>query len=132
MTQASSWNCSQCGTPMGPGQRFCSNCGATREPGFGSPTAQASSADHYGQVPDMPTELPAAPPPPPPSGQYGQTPPGYTYYPPQALQSFAQAQQQGYSPTPGPVPVYAKPQKDATRSVLTQMGCGVLLVILLV
>ena len=126
MTQISQPNCLRCGTPMAPGQRFCSNCGATREPGFSNPTAQA--ADNYSQVPDMLTELPAVPPP-PPSGQYSQAPSGYTHYPPQP-QNFAQVQQ-GYQPAPAP-PSYAKPQKDATRSVLTQMGCGVLLVILLV
>src|SRR6266700_2095133 len=128
MAQTSQPSCLRCGTPMAPGQRFCSNCGATREPGFSNPTAQA--ADNYSQVPEMLTELPAVPPPPPPSEQYNQTPPGYTYYPPQQPQNFAQ-RQQGYQSVPVP-PTYAKPQKDATKSVLRQMGCGVLLVILLV
>ncbi|HCP75878.1 MAG TPA: hypothetical protein DIU08_14730, partial [Ktedonobacter sp.] len=45
-----------------------------------------------------------------------------TYYP----------QQQGYQATPGPAPAYAKPVKDSSKSVLGQMGCGVLLLILLI
>lgn len=130
MTQMQS-SCTQCGTPMPPGQRFCSNCGATREPGFSNPTAMAASGDNYSQVPERPTEFSALPPP-PPSGQYGQPPPppANTYYPSQGPQSFPQGQQSYQAAQP---PAYAQPpKKDATKSVLGQIGCGVLLIILLI
>ncbi|TMD68764.1 MAG: zinc-ribbon domain-containing protein, partial [Chloroflexi bacterium] len=45
MAQLSPPPCPQCGTPIAPGQRFCSNCGATADPGFSKPTA-AGSGEH--------------------------------------------------------------------------------------
>lgn len=83
---------------------------------------------------------PLAPPPPPPASltpapTIGAQPSSYytQYAPP------AQGSQQGtggYTPAPpvavGPTPGYAKPQKDSSKSVLGQIGCGVLLVILLI
>src|ERR1700730_14831745 len=133
MAQNFSSPCPQCGVPIAAGQRFCSNCGATADPGFSKPTAAASSGEHYGQIPEKPTEFSA--PPPPPMSFYSQpvqpTPAPNTYYPQQAApQSFPQAQQ-GYQPNAAP-PAYAKPQKDSSKSVLGQIGCGVLLVILLI
>jgi zinc-ribbon domain len=119
--------CPQCGSPMPPGQRFCSNCGSTIDAGFGVPTAAASSGDQY---PPFPSNLSA--PPPPPSGAYNQIPPATnTYYPPQAAQSYQPAQQ-NFQAAPPPVPTYAKPAKDSSKGVLGQIGCGVLLVILLI
>lgn len=121
--------CPQCGSPMAPGQRFCSNCGSTIDAGFGVPTSAASSGDRY-----PPVHL-SAPPPPPPSGVYNQSPPSAanTYYPPQAPQSFPSAQPNFQAaPQPVPVPAYAKPVKDSSKGVLGQIGCGVLLVILLI
>jgi len=116
---------------MAPGQRFCSNCGSTIDAGFGVPTAAASSGDQYPPVPDM-SNL-SAPPPPPPSGVYNQPPPPATntYYPPQAPQNLPLAQQ-NFQAAPQPVPAYAKPVKDSSKSVLGQIGCGVLVVILLI
>ena len=125
--------CPQCGSPMTPGQRFCSNCGSTIDAGFGVPTAAASSGDQYPPVPNM-SNL-SAPPPPPPFDAYNQTPPSSTntYYPPQAPQNFSPAQQNFQAaPQPAPVPTYAKPEKDSSKGVLGQIGCGVLLVILLI
>ncbi len=135
--------CPQCGTPIAPGQRFCSNCGATADPGFSKPTA-AASGEHYPQVPEMATELsvpppppesyyppPASPtPPPPPEGVYNQPVQPNTYYPEQQAQNFSQ--QPGYQAAPTPVPAYAKPVKDSSKSVLGQIGCCVILVILLI
>lgn len=127
--------CPQCGSPMAPGQRFCSNCGSTIDAGFGVPTSAASSGEQYPPVPGM-SNL-SVPPPPPPSGAYNQPPPSAasTYYPPQAPQSFPSAQQNFQAapqPAPVSVPTYAKPVKDSSKGVLGQIGCGVLLVILLI
>ncbi len=121
--------CPQCGSPMTPGQRFCSNCGSTIDAGFGVPTAAASSGDQYPPVPNMSNA--ATPPPPPPFGGYNQAPPSSTntYYPPQA----APAQQNFQAaPAPASIPTFAKPVKDSSKGVLGQIGCGVLLVILLI
>lgn len=129
--------CQQCGTSMPPGQRFCSNCGSTLDSGFSVPTA-AASGDHLPPAPDMATDF-SVPPPPPPSGVYNvnQPPAANTYYPPQAQQGFSSGQgfpppQQNFQAAPQPIPAYAKPQKDSTKNVLGQLGCGVLLVILLI
>ncbi|MEO8970663.1 MAG: zinc ribbon domain-containing protein, partial [Ktedonobacteraceae bacterium] len=124
--------CSQCGTSVPAGQRFCSNCGATMDSDFGKSTS-ASSDPNRSSFPYIPTQLAAentpmqgeVVPPPPPIQSY--TPPSYTNYPPEAAQKYAQS-----SPAVQPVPVYAKPQKDSTKSVLGQIGCGVMLIILLV
>ncbi len=139
MAQSLPPSCPQCGIPLTPGQRFCSNCGASADPEFSKPTAM-SSGEHYPQVPEMPTEMSA--PPPPPESLYTQpaspTPAPNTYYPPQQGQTFPPPQgqnfapQQGYQQTPAPVPTYAKPVKDSSKSVLGQMGCGILVVILII
>jgi hypothetical protein len=139
MSQSSQPFCPQCGTSVPPGQRFCSNCGASTDPGFSKPTAMASG-EHIPQVPQQPAEY--STPPPPPASSYSQpaqpTPAPPTYYAPQQGQSFPPQQgqnfapQQSYQPAPVPVPDYAKPQKDSSKSVLGQMGCGVLIVILII
>ncbi len=140
MAQSSPTPCPQCGTLIAAGQRFCSNCGASADPGFSKPTA-AASGEHYSQVPEMPTEFSV--PPPPPESSYSQSaqptppPPGSMYSQPQQAPSNPvpntyYPQQQGYQATPGPAPAYAKPVKDSSKSVLGQMGCGVLLLILLI
>ncbi|MFL5695734.1 MAG: zinc ribbon domain-containing protein [Ktedonobacteraceae bacterium] len=127
MAQAFPPSCPHCGTPATPGQRFCSNCGGTLDAGFGVPTAAASSGEHYPQVPDLSTQL--STPPPPPTSSYSQPAQQSpnTYYPPQAPQNSPTAQQ-SYQP----LPAYTQPQKDASRSVLSQIGCGVGLIILAV
>lgn len=140
MAQSLPPSCPQCGTPSTPGQRFCSNCGATADPGFSKPTA-AASGEYYPQAPEMATQLSVPPPPPesyygsptpppPPEGIYNQPVQPNTYYPEQPAQNFSQ--QQSYQAAPAPVPTYAKPAKDSSKSVLGQIGCGVLLVILLI
>lgn len=127
MAQAFPPACPRCGTPATPGQRFCSNCGGTLEAGFGVPTTAASSGEQYPQVPDLSTQL--STPPPPPTSSYSQPVQGTpnTYYPPQPPQN-SPAAQQSYQP----LPAYTQPQKDASRSVLSQIGCGVGLIILAV
>ncbi len=83
----------------------------------------------------------AVPPPPPPESLTpavppvsGQPSPYYTQYAPPA--QGGQQVSPGYTPAPpvaaSSAPAYAKPQKDSSRSVLGQIGCGVLLVILLI
>src|SRR5437588_321932 len=127
MAQAFPPACPRCGTPATPGQRFCSNCGGTLDVGFGVPTAAASSGEHYPQVPDLSPQL--STPPPPPTSSYSQPAQGSpnTYYPPQAPQN-SPAAQQSYQP----LPTYTQPQKDSSRGVLSQIGCGVGLIILAV
>lgn len=118
--------CPTCGSPLTPGQRFCPNCGSTLEAGAGDPTARAGGSGQ-GYVPGPPedaTQLPVAPPP-PPADSYSQPP--NTFYPPQAA-PVASMQQPGQQA----VPSYAKPQKDSSRGVLGQIGCGVLAIILVV
>ena len=120
--------CPQCGTPWTPGQRFCSNCGSTLEASFSVPTA-ASHSDFY-----TPTSDQSAPPPPPVDMFAAPVQPSSsTYYPPQPTPApgFTPSQQ-GYQPAVQPPPSYAVPVKDSSKSVLGQIGCGVLVVILLI
>lgn len=154
MAQTPSRFCPQCGAPVASGQRFCSNCGATMDVNMAHPTERA-----YEGSASMPTSLPQqqheqstfmagghnaeqlVPPPPPmdsltpahPVSQQ-QSSSYYTQYP-----SPAQGGQQmasSYTPAPpavsGTAPSYARPQKDSSKRVLGQIGCGVLLVILLI
>lgn len=131
MAQIYQPTCPQCGSQGTPGQRFCSNCGATLDAGFSKPTEAAPGGEYYSQVPELPTERSV--PPPPPTGSYGPTAQqsSHTYYPPQAAPDFSQAQQSYTSPAQPP-PAYAKPQKDSSKGVLGQIGCGVGLIILLI
>lgn len=128
--------CPQCGTSVPAGQRFCSNCGTTMDADVGKPTS-ASSDPNRSPFPDIPTQFAsdnmpkqgASVPPPPPAQSY--TPPSYTNYPTESAQSYAQSSP-AMQPAPVPVAPYAKPQKDSSKSVLGQIGCGVLVVILIV
>lgn len=137
--------CPQCGSAVPVGQRFCSNCGVTMDIDFGKPTAASSSDPRHSQYPDIPTQLPAggmpmqggAVPPPPPVQSFTPPPvaqPPYSNYSTEPAQSYAQSNPAYGQPAPAvqPVPVYAKPQKDSSKSVLGQIGCGVLVIILLV
>ncbi|HLZ81384.1 MAG TPA: hypothetical protein VKP04_07105 [Ktedonobacteraceae bacterium] len=130
MAQIFRASCPQCGTPGTPGQRFCSTCGASLDVGFSNPTAAASEGQ-YPPVPERPTELSV--PPPPPTGSYGPAAQqsAYTYYESQAAPSFPQEQQSYVAPAQ-PLPAYTRPQKDSSKGVLGQIGCGFLLVILLI
>src|ERR1700730_7155813 len=59
----------------------------------------------------------------PGTGNYAPAPPPYAGYPPQQQQPPVQNVQ--------PPPAYARPQKDASKGVLGQIGCGVGVVLLL-
>ena len=144
MAQMASRFCSQCGTQVPVGQRFCSNCGSVMDADIGKPTAMSSNPSNasYPGIPDMstqtamsPTSMPTSdgmvtPPPPPPQSFTPAPPtqPAYNNYPPQGNQSFAQQA----PPTIQQPPAYAKPQKDSSKKVLGQIGCGMLLIILAV
>ena len=129
MAQINSPGCPQCGTPVAPGHRFCSNCGATTDAGFSAPTSMASNGGQYPQSSDAGS----AAPPPPPDSLYTQPAQQFSYYPPQSSspQSFTPAPS-NYDAPPQSPPNYAKPQKDSSKSVLGQIGCGVLIIILLI
>lgn len=118
MSQQFTRSCPKCDTPLAAGQRFCSNCGSVIEAGAYQPTEL--TPDSAGSVAELGTYL-ETPPPPPPMDSYGQTPafPSSTNY---------QPPQMGYQPPPS----YAQPQKDSSKKVLGQIGCGVLAIILLV
>lgn len=122
--------CPQCGTPWTPGQRFCSNCGSTMEASFSAPTAAASNSGNY-----APASGQSAPPPPPPVDMFAAPAQqsSSTYYPsqPTPTPGFTPPQQ-GYQPITQSPPSYAMPVKDSSKSVLSQLGCGVLVVILLI
>src|SRR5258708_39880497 len=60
----------------------------------------------------------------PGAGNYAPAPPPYAGYPPQQQQPPVQNVQ--------PPPAYARPQKDASKGLLGQIGCGVGGVLLLV
>ena len=138
MTQSPSRNCTNCGAPLAPEQRFCSNCGTFQEVGPAKPTALNSGAAGFYQA-----ETAHAVPPPPPaqgymspsaSSSYEQTP----YAAPSQYQA-APADNFGISspqPMPmqqaQPLPSYATPMKDSSRGVLRQIGCGVGIVILVI
>jgi hypothetical protein len=86
-----------------PDQRFCANCGTVIDSGAHQPTARPPSMEGWASAHNDGT-MPATPPPPPPSS-YPQQPPSY------------------YT---GP------PVKDSSKSVMRQIGCGLLSVILVV
>lgn len=151
MAQMASRFCPQCGTPVPAGQRFCSNCGTAMDADMGKPTAMASNASNA-QYPDvqniptqmqmsaasMPTQEGTSTPPPPPPQSFTPAPafsPQSATYPdyssPQSNQNFAQQAQQPPPMVQQP-PAYAKPQKDSSKKVLGQIGCGMLAIILAV
>jgi hypothetical protein len=137
MNQGNARFCPECGTQASPDQRFCSNCGTTLDAGNNLPTASVSEQDMGKYIVESPTEYAgSAPPPPPMEMSFGQSaqsiPPASqsanTYYPPQPFAASPQGQQGGVQP----VADFAKPQKDSSKGVLRQLGCGVGVVILVV
>lgn len=139
MTQTPARNCTNCGAPLAPGQRFCSNCGSVQDTNINKATEMAPGNSSE-QFTPIQTQGSAIPPPPPslpsyatlptPQQQYSQYPQNYT--PPiQSYQDAAAPTYQSVQPAQ-PVPAYAKPIKDSSGSVLRQLSCGVLLVILLI
>jgi hypothetical protein len=133
MNQDKARFCSECGTPATSDQRFCSNCGRTLDTGNNLPTASVGENEGIQQVTDMPTNFVVPPPPPPMEmsmnqpAQPSSLPPN-TYYPPQVPPANQQVQQQGMQP----VPHYARPQKNSSKGLFRQIGCGVGIIILLI
>ena len=102
--------CQQCGTPLAPGEMYCSNCGTRyTEPGGVGPTQRASysGAPNPNQPPIEPTQF--AGPGPTPSSPYNSPPYGNTPYASPATSYGSQGQ--GYAPPPPPPtgPPYAGP-----------------------
>ncbi len=132
MAQNSARSCPNCHAPMDPHQRFCSNCGTVVEGAAYRPTELTPNS--AGSIPNMETRREATPPPPPQQG-FGQAAFPAQQMPPQ--QGFGQAPFPGQQ-TPPPnyqgyqAPVYTQPQKDSSKGVLGQIGCGVLAIILIV
>jgi len=112
--------CPRCNAPVAANARFCSNCGSTLETGFGNPTVASSGAEGYLQSPG----IPAVPPPPP--DPYLSPAQQFPPYSQPDSQTIPQAPQ-NYLP-----PAYAVPVQDSSRSVIRQISCGVLVVILLI
>jgi hypothetical protein len=132
--------CNYCGSPLDPAQRFCSNCGSTVTDEVNNPTEMPYTNES--SYPQSNAGLESNLPPPPPyiepiqQSQLGYQPtPELGYQPTPEL---------GYQPTPGayqsstpgtyqpPFPSYADPTKNSSRSVLRQMGCGLLVVVLII
>src|SRR5712692_790216 len=124
MSQISTRSCSNCGTSVPENMRFCPNCGTPANASVGTPVNYAPGGGN---------SIPAAPPPP----QYAQTQKAAP------SPSYQQAQQgyQPVSPTPQgypppmqngqPLPVYARPQKKASRGVLRLVVILLLLLLVL-
>jgi hypothetical protein len=129
-------SCNYCGNPLDATQRFCSNCGSTVIDEAITPTEMSFQHENtYTQPnPGVESNLPPPPPPPPTYGEpYQQT--QQEYQPtPNVYQSPTPSTYQ--PPTPStyqpPLPSYAVPTKDSSRSVLRQMGCGLLAVLLII
>lgn len=113
MSNQPSGACPYCGTPLVASQRFCSNCGATAVENNQKTGMSSEYTNTYTPAASTPNIYPAPP---------------QTYVDP-----IPYAQE--YQPTAGnyqtPVPDYAKPQ-DASRSVLKQIGCGIVVMLLLI
>jgi len=91
--------CQQCGTPLAPGEAFCSNCGTRyTEPGGVDQTQRASypGASGPGQSPIEPTQY--AGPGSTPSSPYSSSPYGNTPY--GSPSTSYGSQDQGYAPPP--------------------------------
>ena len=102
-------SCPQCGTLATPGQRFCSNCGANLDISANKQTEYVTGDETQRSAQSS----------------------GDPYAPMPAIQEA-----QGYQTPPPPpmysAPSYTRPQKDSSKGVLGQIGCGVGIVILLV
>ena len=137
MSQISTRSCSNCRTTIPENMRFCPNCGTSVNAESSEPTKYSSSGENFSLTP----------PPPPVSYSQAQNTPPFTEYPPQNQQGYrpSSPEQQRYpSPSSGqqeyqlPLqniaqpPVYIKPQKDSSKRVLGQIGCGVGVVLLLI
>lgn len=135
MSQTPARNCTMCGAPLPPEQRFCSNCGTLQEIGPAKPTALNSGASNFYQAetansvpPPPPVQGYTSYPPSSPSAPYGQAP----YSAPQPIPPVANYGMPAQGQQAQPLPNYAMPIKDSSKGVLGQLGCGVIIVILLI
>jgi hypothetical protein len=127
MSQITPRFCQQCGTPLEPGQKFCSNCGAIADVNAAYPTErtpdQTLAVDSTIPPPPLPlTDLDRQPASPLPYAQppvYSDTP--YAPYPPPPPPA------QGYQQPPFSV----VPQKDSSKRVLGRWVLAGILVVLL-
>ncbi len=104
MSQHPGSYCPNCRAPLAPSQRFCANCGTVIDPGAQQRTERPPSMEGWSSSTQNDGTIPATPPPPPPPSFPQQAPSYYT----------------------GP------PVKDSSKSVMRQIGCGLLSVILVV
>ena len=102
--------CQQCGTPLAPGQEFCSNCGSHyASSGAYDPTQRATSYPGAQPPPVAPTQY-AGPSSPYSSPAYGDSPYG-------SPNTSYGSQEQSYAPPPPPLPAvpyagaYGQPQQ---------------------
>ncbi|HEV2653461.1 MAG TPA: zinc ribbon domain-containing protein, partial [Ktedonobacteraceae bacterium] len=128
MSQNPARSCPNCHMQVPPNQRFCSNCGAVVEGNAYRPTELTPNS--AGSIPNMETRRDATPPPPPQG--FGQAPFPPQQMPPPNYQQAPFPGQQMPPPNYQQAPVYTKPQKDSSKGVLGQIGCGVLAVILVI
>jgi hypothetical protein len=145
--------CPNCGVPLQEQQAFCSMCGAVLSTETGEPTHSSGAGESAGSSESIErTVVSSLPPPAPPShpptwppalplnqqppnagpqqAALGQRQPGYM--PPPPTPSYGQ---QGAMPPPQPgnvPPPYARPQRNASRGVITGLSCSVLLIISLI
>lgn len=132
MTQQTARPCPNCGTPLIPGQRFCSNCGVLMDD---KRAGQATELTPPGPPSSFPTQTPTTQytPPPPPTGGPGATYQSYQPPPPSSYQAPPETLQQPAPMPMQPPPNYAvRPKRDSSGSVLAQLGCGMILVVVLI
>nr|BBH92430.1 hypothetical protein KTA_06290 [Thermogemmatispora argillosa] len=147
--ESSSRFCPNCGTPLFEKQAFCSMCGTALTMGAGEATLPAGAEGSAGSAESTPTTaVPPQPPPPPlssnqpdsdwfPAQFSSQQPSGSghqqsEYIPPPPPPSYGQQGAPLPSQPDGVPPPYARPQQNAGRGVIAGLGCGMLLVILLI
>ncbi len=113
--------CPSCSTPLASEQYFCPGCGSVLKGGANQAT---QFTPQYGTpTPNFAMDTTwRTSPPPPPTGSF-MSPQSF----PQAPGGGYQSSLSGYQP-----PAYATAKKDASRSVMRQIGCGMLAAILII
>lgn len=115
MAQQPGHSCPSCGSPLVAGQRFCSNCGSIVEGDINKPTERTPGELQYRELQQAETQWnsPTPTPPPPPS-------------PGPAISQQAYERPINYQP----IPSYAQAQPSSSGKALRQIGCGTVLIIL--